>query len=102
VLRLLGAILLVALALAAATSWVWRDYNAPGPLAQSKIVVIPRGEGLDAIAATLAENGVVRHPYVFFVGAVIDDRLGTLKAGEYEFAAAIRPHQRRDRRACRP
>lgn len=69
-LRSLGAALIVLLALVGAIAWVWHDYNAPGPLAVSV---------------------VVRHPWVFVAGAAMDDRLGALKAGEYELAAAISP-----------
>jgi len=90
-LRWLGAALVVLLAMVAASAWVWRDYNEPGPLVANKIVVIPRGSGVGAVAETLAQNGVIRHPWLFVAGAAVDDRVGALKAGEYEFAAAITP-----------
>ena len=89
--RWLGAALLAILVLAGFVAWGWRDYTAPGPLAASKIVVIPHGAGLGAVAQSLAENGVIAHPWSFVAGAVADRRLGALKAGEYEFAAAISP-----------
>jgi UPF0755 protein len=89
----LGASLLAFVAAAAAgvAFWVWRDYTAPGPLAASKIVVIPRGAGANAVARTLAENGIIDHPWFFVAGVAADRRLGALKAGEYEFAAAVSP-----------
>ena len=89
--RWLGAALLAILALAGFGGWAWRDYTAPGPLGEAKIVVIPRGAGLAAVAQSLTENGVILHPWTFVAGAIVDRRLGTLKAGEYEFAAAISP-----------
>jgi len=87
----LGAALLVLAAAAGFAFWVWRDYTAPGPLAASKIVVIPRGAGVNAVARTLAQNGIIDHPWFFVAGVAADRRQGALKAGEYEFAAAISP-----------
>ncbi len=89
--RWLGAALLAALALAGATYWAWRDYTAPGPLSTGRIVVIPRGAGVSAVADLLAEQGIVAHPWSFVFGTFLDGKLGALKAGEYEFAAAISP-----------
>jgi UPF0755 protein len=87
----LGAVLLALAAAAGFAFWVWRDYTAPGPLAASKIVVIPRGAGVNAVARTLAQNGIIDHPWFFVAGVAADRRQGALKAGEYEFAAAISP-----------
>lgn len=89
--RWLGAALLLALALAIVAFWVWRDYTAPGPLAESKIVVIPRGARVNAMAELLAGEGVIAHPWAFIAGALAEREVGALKAGEYEFAAAISP-----------
>jgi peptidoglycan lytic transglycosylase G len=89
--RWLGAALLAGLALAALVSWSWRDYTRPGPLAASKTVVIPRGAGLAGVAQALTENGVIAHPWTFIAGVIAERRLPPLKAGEYEFAAAISP-----------
>jgi UPF0755 protein len=87
----LGAALLALAAVAGLAFWVGRDYAAPGPLAASKIVVIPRGAGVNAVARTLAQNGIIDHPWFFVAGVAADHRLGALKAGEYEFAASISP-----------
>ncbi|HZB90834.1 MAG TPA: endolytic transglycosylase MltG [Stellaceae bacterium] len=87
----LGAALLVLLAAAGTAFWARRDYTAPGPLAAKKIVVIPHGAGVGAVAALLGETGVIAHPWSFIAGVGVDRRLGALKAGEYEFAAAISP-----------
>jgi UPF0755 protein len=89
--RWLGAALLAALAAAGAAFWAWRDYTAPGPLAQSRIVVVPRGAGVGAVADLLAEQGILAHPWAFVFGALIDGKYAALKAGEYDFAAAISP-----------
>jgi UPF0755 protein len=90
--RWFGAALLAALALAGlAAFWTWRDYTAPGPLADNKIVVIPRGAGVSVVAGLLAEQGVLARPWSFIAGTLVDRELGALKAGEYEFAAATSP-----------
>jgi UPF0755 protein len=71
--------------------WVWHDYTAPGPLLAAKTVVIPRGAGLRAVAQELGEAGIIAHPWSFVAAALADRKLGPLKAGEYEFTAAITP-----------
>jgi UPF0755 protein len=89
--RWLGAALLAALAVAGILAWGWRDYTAAGPLAASKVVVIPRGAGIRAVARVLAENGVIDHPWFFIAGVFADGKLDALKAGEYRFAPATSP-----------
>jgi cell division protein YceG involved in septum cleavage len=89
--RWFGAALLVAAAVSGLLAWGWRDYTAPGPLALNRIVVIPRGAGIRAVARLLADNGVIDHPWFFVAGVFGDRKLGALKAGEYEFPAATSP-----------
>src|SRR6185312_16801975 len=64
-----------------------RSYNAPGPLAAAKIVVIPKGAGAREVGTLLAANGVVENGYLFAIGTHVTGRAAGLKAGEYEFAA---------------
>ncbi|CAO3420109.1 endolytic transglycosylase MltG [Azospirillum argentinense] len=59
---------------------------APGPLEHAETVVIPRGSGLEAIALTLEDAGVVDSPILFLFAAKLQ---GPLKAGEYAFPAGI-------------
>jgi len=90
--RRLGAGFLVVLAaLAAAAVWAWRSYEAPGPLAAPTVAVIAKSAHLRAIAGALTTAGIIRHPWVFALGAIVSGEAGRLKAGEYEFAAAISP-----------
>ena len=90
--RRLGAVLVaVCAALAAAAAWAWHDYEAPGPLAAAKTVIVPKSAGIDAIAAVLAREGVLAHPWIFVAGTVASGEARDLKAGEYELAAAIAP-----------
>jgi UPF0755 protein len=98
--RLLGvALLVIVLAAALAGSaafWAWRQWTGPGPLEAARTLVIPKGAGLKAISAALAEAGVVRHRLVFEAGAKLTGRAGALRAGEYAFAAHTSPRAAAD------
>jgi UPF0755 protein len=77
-------------------SWV----NAPGPLAASKPVVIPKGEGVHDIATRLEREGVITDRRLFIAGYLMakatawGDRARSpqLRAGDYQMpqAASIR------------
>ncbi|MDE2228869.1 MAG: endolytic transglycosylase MltG [Alphaproteobacteria bacterium] len=86
----LGGIALVVVA-AATLGWVIGDYFAAGPLAQPKTLVIPKGSSVGRIADTLADAGVIVHSWAFDTAAYLTGTASRLKAGEYEFAAAISP-----------
>ncbi len=86
-----GAALLLGIVALAVFAWGWYSYTAPGPLAEPKVVVVPHGATLRGVAHDLAEAGVIAHPWVFMAGVELESKAGTLKAGEYEFAAAISP-----------
>ena len=63
-------------------------FEAPGPLAQEKTVIIPRGLGTREIADLLQREGVIDQPWVFMGGVIVmraREREG-LKFGEYRFA----------------
>jgi UPF0755 protein len=68
-----------------------RSYDAPGPLAAAKIVIIPKGANAREVGTLLAANGVVGNGSLFAAGSYLTGRAGGLKAGEYEFAAGISP-----------
>jgi UPF0755 protein len=89
--RLIPALLLLAASLTSFALWAWRDWTASGPLPENRIIVLPRGEGAFEIARALAEDGVVAHPWLFVLGVAATGQLHHLKAGEYEFDAAIAP-----------
>ena len=102
-LRLLGVLLLVALAAAGAFAWVaWRqlqDFRAtPHGSAEEKLVEIPPGSSPRAVVRALARAGVLSDAelawrYVRWVKR--DPR--PFKAGEYAFAGAIRPDEALER-----
>jgi len=80
----------------AVNSWV----NAPGPLAASKAVVIPKGEGVHDIASRLEREGIITDRRLFIAGYLIAKatawgdkaRPPQLKAGDYQVpqSASIR------------
>ncbi len=69
--------------------WGGQRYESPGPLEQAETVVIPRGSGLEAIAITLGDSGVIGSPLVFVAAAKLTGAFRELKAGEYRFPAGI-------------
>lgn len=80
-------ILLIALGLGGLVFWGKQRFEAPGPLADNKIVNIPRG-GVRDIAELLAREGVISEPWVFIGGALaLKARGEDLKFGEYQFAS---------------
>lgn len=62
--------------------------DAPGPLAETKIVLIERGQGVAGIAQTLKNENVISSALLFKIYTRLDTDQRPLKAGEYEFAAA--------------
>ncbi|MFZ5608692.1 MAG: endolytic transglycosylase MltG [Pseudomonadota bacterium] len=79
---------LILVALAVVWLWLRLAFAAAGPLAEARVVFIPRGASLNAAARQLAAAGVIDDPRVFRWGARLlgDDR--PIQAGEYAFAAA--------------
>ncbi len=61
-------------------------FDAPGPLAEDKVVNIPRGLGIKDISDLLAREGVIDQPWVFIGGVTVLKARGGLKHGEYRFA----------------
>src|SRR5262249_29286936 len=60
-------------------------FESPGPLAQDKIVNIPRGAGVRDIADLLHREGVIDQPWVFIGGVWVRKARDELKYGEYQF-----------------
>ncbi len=95
--RLVGVLLALLAAAAAGFAFrAWQDFNAPGPLAETRRVVVPKGTGLAPLAELLAEQGVLRHPLAFRVLVTLDGAGNRLKAGEYDFPAGISAASVRD------
>ena len=91
---LAGAALLLVLATAGAGgAWWWstRYLAQPGPLAAPVTVDLPRGIGVNTIAARLAEVGAIAHPRAFALLARATGRDRALKAGEYALEPGMSP-----------
>ena len=65
------------------------EYTAPGPLAQEKTVLIPRGQGGRDIAELLEREGVIDNWLLFFASAQVTRRGQPMQAGEYIFPARV-------------
>jgi UPF0755 protein len=59
-------------------------FEAPGPLADERVVNIPRG-GVQDIADTLVREGVIDQKWTFIGGVMLMKAREDLKFGEYEF-----------------
>src|ERR1700712_4963941 len=78
----------VALILAGGAGWWgWRQYDAAGPLPAATAVVVPHG-GLEAVATSLTQQGVIRNALLFRLVALATRGDGPLHAGELSFPAA--------------
>ena len=89
--RLVRVFLLLAASAGGFALWAWRDWTAPGPLPEKRTIVLPRGSGAVDIARILGGEGVLAHPSIFLLDAEVNGDVHHLKAGEYEFEAAITP-----------
>jgi UPF0755 protein len=78
-------ILLAAIAAGFAVAMGKQRLDAPGPLAQSEIVNIPRNVGPRDIAELLQREHVIDQKWVFLGGILVMKDWGKLKSGEYEF-----------------
>jgi UPF0755 protein len=88
---LTGAALVLLAALIVMIGWI--RYNNPGPLADARTVVIPRGSGVDDIANQLWQVGVLSDPYAFQFGVRFDGSASRLRPGEYAFRAHVAPRE---------
>jgi len=61
-----------------------QNFEAPGPLAEDRIVNVPRG-GIRDTADLLMREGVIDQPYLFIIGALMVKSQHDLKYGEYKF-----------------
>jgi UPF0755 protein len=82
-------ILVLLLGLAAGVTYVVgkQQFEMAGPLAQDKIVVIPRNSGVRDIADQLEREGVINQSWLFVGSVIALQAREELKYGEYQFAA---------------
>jgi UPF0755 protein len=78
-------IILLAVAIGATLYFGKQRFEQPGPLAQDKIVNIPRGLGIRDISDLLQREGVIDQPYTFIGSVLVMKAREGLKSGEYQF-----------------
>lgn len=74
---------------AAVSVWVYHRYTRPGPLTAGATVIVPKGAGLDAITRRLVDAGVIDGPAFFKTMMRVTRRSARLRAGEFEFPARV-------------
>jgi UPF0755 protein len=68
--------------------WLFVAFDARGPLADQRAVVIARGLSAEEIGKLLTDRGVIANPLVFSLGVRLSGKGSALRSGEYAFAAA--------------
>ncbi|MEM6780544.1 MAG: endolytic transglycosylase MltG [Pseudomonadota bacterium] len=71
----------------AAVGYAFYVYMQPGPLQDTKLVLIERGMGVSSIAGKLDTETVIASDLLFKIAALLKN--SSLKAGEYEFPAKV-------------
>lgn len=79
-------LIVVSIAVGAALFVGKQRFDAAGPLAEDKVVNIPRGLGIRDIADVLQREGVIDQPYIFMGSVIVLKARGELKYGEYQFS----------------
>ena len=79
-------LIVISVAVGAALFVGKQRFETPGPLAEDKVVNVPRGLGIRDIADLLQREGVIDQPYVFMGGVIVLKARGELKFGEYQFS----------------
>ncbi len=79
-------LIVISVAVGAALFFGKQRFDAAGPLADDKVVNIPRGLGIRDIADLLQREGVIDQPYIFMGGVIALKARGELKYGEYQFS----------------
>ena len=82
-------VLAIMVAAGGAMLWLYHEFERPGPLAVSRTVGVPRGEGPIEIAARLERDGLISNRWAFVASHYVRNMLSrgkpqSLKAGEYE------------------
>jgi UPF0755 protein len=93
VVRLFAALLATLVLALGVFLWGYASFTRPGPLEAPITLIVPRGEGLEEIARTLEDAGVIANALVFTAAARVTGADRGLRAGEYEFRPAMSPRE---------
>ena len=80
-------LVLAMIAMGVAFIWVQNSFTAEGPLQESVIVPLNRGDGINTISERLEEAGAIESASIFRVMARYRGDDGNLKFGDYEIPA---------------
>ena len=86
---ILSFLFLAALAAGGALYLGKAEFESAGPLEESKVVMISRGQGVQSIARQLEREGVIGWSWMFVAGVGLYQAQDRLQAGEYEFEQRI-------------
>ena len=64
-------------------AWGQKQYTVEGPLAQPICVKVEKGSTMDVVSRQLGEQGAVKYPAIFRIGADYTEKSGELKAGSF-------------------
>ncbi len=81
--RLMTFLLIVMICVAGLFYLVRRQFDQPGPLNYPTVFVVPRGEGVSAIARRLEQDGIINDRWTFFIASRYFKVYDKIKAGEY-------------------
>lgn len=84
--RLVAFPLIAACLLAGGSAfWAYRATIAPGPLQETRTILITRGSGVRDIAYQLARESIIEYPRIFELSVLLRGEQQELRAGEYAF-----------------
>ncbi len=81
--RLMTFLLIIMISVAALFYVVRLQFDRAGPLNYPTVFVVPRGEGVSAIARRLEQDGVINDRWTFFIASRYFKVYDKIKAGEY-------------------
>lgn len=80
--------LFLMLAAGAVAALLYHQFETPGPLAVSRVITVPKGEGRIEIATRLEREGAISNRWAFIANYLLRNSVGhkalELKAGDYE------------------
>ena len=85
----LASLIILAALGAGALLWGEQEFKKPGPSVEDRVVILPRGAGLEVITRRLARAGVIDRPWLFRLGVRLAGAARGLQAGEFMFTAGL-------------
>lgn len=84
----LTVLIVICFLVAGLAIWAIRSFSAPGPLTETKLVMLERGVTLSAVSEQFEAEGVISSATIFRLGARYRGIEGGVRYGEYELPAA--------------